>query len=165
MTEHSSSPIKDPSPSSDSNEPAASKLILHLSTAMVPKDADDSRPIAPSFSSDSSSRPISTSSTISTVSKTQSHTTILYTNHAYPASLSSTILPASPSISPASPAGLPQSGPWKDEFQSIDDETIFEEALIPPDNFNMVSNYVYRSSFPKKKNFAFLKKLGLRSML
>jgi tyrosine-protein phosphatase SIW14 len=39
------------------------------------------------------------------------------------------------------------------------------EELIPPDNFNMVSNWVYRSSFPKKKNFAFLKKLGLKSIL
>ena len=41
----------------------------------------------------------------------------------------------------------------------------YEEELIPPNNFNMVSNWVYRSSFPKKKNFAFLKKLGLKSIL
>ncbi|KAJ3297649.1 hypothetical protein HK104_000282, partial [Borealophlyctis nickersoniae] len=29
----------------------------------------------------------------------------------------------------------------------------------------MVSAGVYRSAFPKKKNFAFLKKLGLKSIL
>ncbi|KAI8362241.1 tyrosine phosphatase family-domain-containing protein [Mortierella sp. GBAus27b] len=39
------------------------------------------------------------------------------------------------------------------------------EDLCPPDNFNMVSTWIYRSSFPKKKNFSFLKKLGLKSIL
>ncbi|CAJ0836020.1 7957_t:CDS:2 [Entrophospora sp. SA101] len=42
-----------------------------------------------------------------------------------------------------------------------EEESIQYEELIPPENFNMVSTWVYRSSFPKKKNFAFLKKLGL----
>ncbi|OZJ01672.1 hypothetical protein BZG36_05429 [Bifiguratus adelaidae] len=46
-----------------------------------------------------------------------------------------------------------------------EDTTAFEEALIPPENFSMVSKHVYRSSFPKKKNFSFLKKLGLKSVL
>ncbi|CAG8620124.1 5986_t:CDS:2 [Dentiscutata heterogama] len=41
----------------------------------------------------------------------------------------------------------------------------YEEELIPPGNFTMVSTWVYRSSFPKKKNFPFLKKLGLKSIL
>lgn len=37
--------------------------------------------------------------------------------------------------------------------------------LVPPDNFAMVNTWVYRSSFPKKKHFPFLKTLGLRSIL
>ncbi|PWN92973.1 protein-tyrosine phosphatase, partial [Acaromyces ingoldii] len=37
--------------------------------------------------------------------------------------------------------------------------------LVPPDNFAMVNTYVYRSSFPKKKHFAFLETLGLKSVL
>ncbi|CDW98629.1 hypothetical protein [Sporisorium scitamineum] len=41
----------------------------------------------------------------------------------------------------------------------------FQEDLLPPDNFAMVNSYVYRSSFPKKKHFPFLRTLGLRSVL
>ncbi|KAF9979287.1 hypothetical protein BGZ73_002556 [Actinomortierella ambigua] len=41
----------------------------------------------------------------------------------------------------------------------------YQEDLCPPDNFNMVSTWIYRSSFPKKKHFPFLKKLGLKSIL
>ena len=40
-----------------------------------------------------------------------------------------------------------------------------EEELIPPENLSMVCKGVYRSAFPKKKNFAFLKRLGLKSVL
>ncbi|ORY90881.1 protein-tyrosine phosphatase, partial [Leucosporidium creatinivorum] len=40
-----------------------------------------------------------------------------------------------------------------------------EEDLLPPENFAMVSSFVYRSSFPKRKNFKFLKQLGLKSVL
>ncbi|KAH8552124.1 tyrosine-specific protein phosphatase family protein [Umbelopsis sp. PMI_123] len=56
--------------------------------------------------------------------------------------------------------------PWSamDDLMGQEEE-VFEEALIPPENFNMVSDYIYRSSFPKKKHFAFLKKLGLKSVL
>ena len=32
-----------------------------------------------------------------------------------------------------------------------------EMPLIPPENFAMVNSFVYRSSFPKSKHFAFLK--------
>ncbi|KAJ3324677.1 hypothetical protein HDU76_013360 [Blyttiomyces sp. JEL0837] len=39
------------------------------------------------------------------------------------------------------------------------------EEMIPCENFNLVCKGVYRSAFPKKKNFPFLKKLGLRSIL
>ncbi|KAG0325363.1 hypothetical protein BGZ99_000729 [Dissophora globulifera] len=45
------------------------------------------------------------------------------------------------------------------------DSLSYPEDLCPPDNFNMVSTWIYRSSFPKKKNFSFLKKLGLKSIL
>ncbi|EST04575.1 Protein-tyrosine phosphatase, SIW14-like protein [Kalmanozyma brasiliensis GHG001] len=41
----------------------------------------------------------------------------------------------------------------------------FQEDLLPPDNFAMVNSHVYRSSFPKKKHFPFLRTLGLRSVL
>jgi len=54
---------------------------------------------------------------------------------------------------------------WSTASSSGEEFQQYEEELIPPDNFNMVSNWVYRSSFPKKKNFAFLKKLGLKSIL
>ncbi|WFD18943.1 protein-tyrosine-phosphatase [Malassezia caprae] len=48
---------------------------------------------------------------------------------------------------------------------SSDLEHAGEAELIPPDNFAMVNSWVYRSSFPKKKHFPFLKTLGLRSVL
>mmetsp|Transcript_32286 Transcript_32286/g.52162 ORF Transcript_32286/g.52162 Transcript_32286/m.52162 type:complete len:170 (-) Transcript_32286:465-974(-) len=37
--------------------------------------------------------------------------------------------------------------------------------FIPPVNFAMVARGVYRSGYPNKKNIAFLKKLGLKSVL
>lgn len=49
-----------------------------------------------------------------------------------------------------------------DSRSAADDE---ETELIPPENFAMVNSWLYRSSFPKKKHFAFLKTLGLRSVL
>ncbi|KAJ3125585.1 hypothetical protein HK098_008374 [Nowakowskiella sp. JEL0407] len=42
---------------------------------------------------------------------------------------------------------------------------VIEEEIIPCENFNMVCKGIYRSAFPKKKNFPFLKKLGLNSIL
>ncbi|CEG63236.1 hypothetical protein CU097_015597 [Rhizopus azygosporus] len=51
-----------------------------------------------------------------------------------------------------------------DSFQ-IQDDNDFEEALIPPENFNMVCEHIYRSSFPKKKHYKFLEKLKLKSVL
>ena len=35
----------------------------------------------------------------------------------------------------------------------------------PPTNFGMVTHNLYRSSFPQKENFAYLRKLGLKSVL
>lgn len=40
-----------------------------------------------------------------------------------------------------------------------------EELLIPPDNFCLVEPHIYRSGFPGKKNFPFLKTLNLRTVL
>jgi tyrosine-protein phosphatase SIW14 len=52
-----------------------------------------------------------------------------------------------------------------DSYNVQDDAELFEEALIPPENFNMVCEHVYRSSFPKKKHYKFLEKLKLKSVL
>jgi len=38
-------------------------------------------------------------------------------------------------------------------------------TLVPPDNFALVFPGVYRSSFPKRKNFDFLRKLNLKTVL
>ncbi|KAJ3314721.1 Intraflagellar transport protein 80 [Boothiomyces sp. JEL0838] len=40
-----------------------------------------------------------------------------------------------------------------------------QEELSPCENFNLITPGVYRSAFPKKKNFSFLKKLKLKSIL
>ena len=61
--------------------------------------------------------------------------------------------------------------PWEglqDSFKGIVDKQDDPEdgdELQPPKNFAMVYRGVYRSAYPTKKNFAFLKKLGLRSVI
>ncbi|RKP09958.1 protein-tyrosine phosphatase, partial [Thamnocephalis sphaerospora] len=40
-----------------------------------------------------------------------------------------------------------------------------EEIFMVPENFALVSPFIYRSSFPKRRNFSFLKRLGLKSIL
>jgi tyrosine-protein phosphatase SIW14 len=40
-----------------------------------------------------------------------------------------------------------------------------EDTIVIPENFSMVAPGIYRSSFPKRKNFTFLKKLQLKSVL
>lgn len=64
------------------------------------------------------------------------------------------------------PKSIPDSN-WSllDSYNVQDDTEMFEEALIPPENFNMVCEHVYRSSFPKKKHYKFLEKLKLKSVL
>ncbi|CAO3646595.1 unnamed protein product [Cunninghamella blakesleeana] len=52
-----------------------------------------------------------------------------------------------------------------DDFIVQEEQDLYQEALIPPENFNMVCQHVYRSSFPKKKHFKFLEKLKLKSVL
>lgn len=52
-----------------------------------------------------------------------------------------------------------------DDFIVQEEQDLYQEALIPPENFTMVCQHVYRSSFPKKKHFKFLEKLKLKSVL
>lgn len=40
-----------------------------------------------------------------------------------------------------------------------------EELFVPPLNFAMVDYGIFRSGFPESSNFAFLKSLGLRSIV
>ncbi|WVQ66094.1 uncharacterized protein L199_004272 [Kwoniella botswanensis] len=40
-----------------------------------------------------------------------------------------------------------------------------EEDLVPPENFALVSKGVYRSGFPKKRNFGFMETLRLKTVL
>ncbi|XP_042944978.1 probable tyrosine-protein phosphatase DSP4 isoform X2 [Carya illinoinensis] len=46
-----------------------------------------------------------------------------------------------------------------------DSERGGDELLVPPLNFAMVDNGVFRSGFPDSANFGFLKSLGLRSII
>ncbi|KAI3969699.1 hypothetical protein MKX01_020260, partial [Papaver californicum] len=39
-----------------------------------------------------------------------------------------------------------------------------EELFVPPLNFSMVDNGIFRSGFPHTSNFSFLQTLGLRSI-
>ncbi|CAH8306014.1 unnamed protein product [Eruca vesicaria subsp. sativa] len=52
-------------------------------------------------------------------------------------------------------------------FQSQFDEVVTGEELnlIPPLNFSMVDNGIFRSGFPDPANFSFLQTLGLRSII
>lgn len=40
-----------------------------------------------------------------------------------------------------------------------------EELFVPPLNFSMVDNGIFRSGFPESANFSFLQTLGLRSII
>jgi tyrosine-protein phosphatase SIW14 len=40
-----------------------------------------------------------------------------------------------------------------------------DEEFCPPENFAMIESGIYRSAFPMKRNFSYLKRLGLRSIL
>lgn len=37
--------------------------------------------------------------------------------------------------------------------------------LIPPQNFAMIAKGIYRSGYPNSKNYPFMQKLGLKSLL
>ncbi|KAF8106476.1 hypothetical protein N665_0139s0066 [Sinapis alba] len=54
------------------------------------------------------------------------------------------------------------------QFDEDDDDAVVsieELNLIPPLNFSMVDNGIFRSGFPDPANFSFLQTLGLRSII
>ena len=51
------------------------------------------------------------------------------------------------------------------KVSSQSDEMAHDAVLVPPLNFAMVAPGVYRSGYPNKKNFPFLRKLGLKSIM
>lgn len=53
------------------------------------------------------------------------------------------------------------------QFDEADDAVVSVEELnlIPPLNFSMVDNGIFRSGFPDPANFSFLQTLGLRSIM
>ena len=53
----------------------------------------------------------------------------------------------------------------EEKFREDEEGSTREKLLIPPLNFAMVAKGVYRSGFPNTKNFSFLRKLGLKSIL
>lgn len=56
---------------------------------------------------------------------------------------------------------LSEIGSSDEERDALQDDL----TLYPPENFAIVVPGIFRSSFPRKKNFAFLKSLGLKSVL
>ena len=54
-----------------------------------------------------------------------------------------------------------------DNSPDIGDDSVRdgEELFVPPLNFAMVDNGVFRSGFPDSANFSFLQSLGLRSIM
>lgn len=44
-------------------------------------------------------------------------------------------------------------------------EECADDLFIPPLNFAMVDNGIFRSGFPESNNFSFLQTLGLRSIM
>ncbi|KNC97164.1 hypothetical protein, variant [Spizellomyces punctatus DAOM BR117] len=89
------------------------------------------------------------------------------TNPSPPRSVAPTSQP--PSSAQSKPADAPTSATiasfGDSSTKSGGGEDLADEELYPTENFNMVTKGVYRSAFPKKKNFSFLKKLGLKSIL
>ncbi|KAK9478919.1 tyrosine phosphatase family-domain-containing protein [Lipomyces japonicus] len=53
----------------------------------------------------------------------------------------------------------------KKEFDRTQSSLTDAEGYIVPENFALVRNNIYRSSFPRKENFEFLKTKNLRSIL
>ncbi len=55
--------------------------------------------------------------------------------------------------------------PKHQKGEIIVEDILAHIVVIPPSNFAMVAKGVYRSGYPVPKNFPFLKKLGLKSIL
>ena len=56
----------------------------------------------------------------------------------------------------------------EDDGDNVDQTPIhnpYPSKMIPPLNFAMVSDGIYRSGYPNQKNFAFLRTLRLKSVL
>lgn len=51
------------------------------------------------------------------------------------------------------------------EEEEEEADAVAEELEVPPLNFSMVDNGIYRSGFPDTDNFAFLQSLGVRSVV
>lgn len=71
-----------------------------------------------------------------------------------------------PPPQPSSPSYGPEAKPTPQSLYlpppAIPD---IEEDLVPPENFALVCPGVYRSGFPKKRNFGFMQTLGLKTIL
>jgi len=61
--------------------------------------------------------------------------------------------------------GQPPLAPHLPPPQDADTDADTEEIFVPPLNFAMVDNGIFRSGFPDSANFGFLKSLRLRSVM
>ncbi|KAK6265051.1 hypothetical protein SCA6_020485 [Theobroma cacao] len=68
-------------------------------------------------------------------------------------------------ISEAIEVSQPRTPPLLPPDVGDDSEKDGEELFVPPLNFAMVDNGVFRSGFPDSANFSFLESLGLRSII
>lgn len=64
-----------------------------------------------------------------------------------------------------SPVPTADDNPYDFEFNYSCADDNGEEFFIPPLNFAMVDNGIFRSGFPDVDNFSFLQTLGLRSIM
>ncbi|KAL0012224.1 hypothetical protein SO802_007332 [Lithocarpus litseifolius] len=78
-----------------------------------------------------------------------------------PSSMMSSSVPA---VAPAPPPPRTPPLTGDDDSDAVNDGEGLE-LLIPPLNFSMVDNGIFRSGFPDDANFGFLKSLGLRSVI
>ncbi|BGP37102.1 tyrosine-protein phosphatase siw14 [Rhodotorula kratochvilovae] len=113
------------------------------------------RPVSAAAAHDAPSRP----STACSLSEPASSVTL---NGVPSSSLHRPTRPPSPSAaSSATGADDARTTATADDLDEEKDET----TLRPPENFAMVSPRLYRSSFPRTKNFPFLRSLGLKSVM
>jgi len=88
---------------------------------------------------------------------------------------SGTVVIPSPSVSPQPGSPVPsapkkkakeaEKGKMMEISLALSPPPPIEEVFVPPLNFAMVAPGVYRSGYPNKKNFPFLKKLKLKSIM
>jgi tyrosine-protein phosphatase SIW14 len=73
--------------------------------------------------------------------------------------------PAPPTPSPANPNPPASSSASAALYTLPQAPPPPEDPLIPPENFSLVCSGVYRSGFPKKRNFEFMETLRLKTVL